>query len=98
MEIEGNAAVVTGGGTGVGRATALALARRGCHVLVNYSRSKDEAEQAAAEISELGVRDVAVQADAAKAAVRNAEPGASGVELQIVAIVGLLAFAFEHAR
>ena len=65
MEIEGKAAVVTGGGTGVGRATALALARRGCHVLVNYSRSKDEAEQTAADISELGVRGVAVQADVA---------------------------------
>jgi len=65
VEIEGKAAVVTGGGTGVGRATALALARRGCHVLVNYSRSKGEAEQTAADISELGVRGVAVQADVA---------------------------------
>src|SRR5262245_46636529 len=33
MQIEGKAAVVTGGGTGVGRATALELARRGCSVL-----------------------------------------------------------------
>lgn len=65
MELEGRAAVVTGGGTGVGRATALALARRGCHVLVNYSRSRNEAEQTAAEVSELGVRGVAVQADIA---------------------------------
>ncbi|HEX4946363.1 MAG TPA: SDR family oxidoreductase [Blastocatellia bacterium] len=63
MEVAGKAAVITGGGTGVGRATALELARRGCHVLINYSRSKDEAEQTAADISALGVRGIAVQAD-----------------------------------
>ena len=40
-------AIVTGGGTGVGRATALALAERGCHVLVNYSKSAAEAEETA---------------------------------------------------
>ncbi|MGH9836919.1 MAG: SDR family NAD(P)-dependent oxidoreductase, partial [Blastocatellia bacterium] len=65
MEVEGKAAVVTGGGTGVGRATALALARRGCSVLINYSRSKDEAEQTAAEVAALGVKAVAVEADVA---------------------------------
>jgi 3-oxoacyl-[acyl-carrier protein] reductase len=65
MKIEGKAAVVTGGGTGVGRATALALAAGGCHVLINYSRSRDEAEQTAADISALGVRGLAVEADVA---------------------------------
>ena len=49
MEIEGKAAIVTGGGTGVGRATALALAQRGCSVVVNYSRSRADAERTAAE-------------------------------------------------
>lgn len=63
MEVAGKAAVITGGGTGVGRATALELARRGCAVLINYSRSKDEAEQTAADITALGVRGLAVQAD-----------------------------------
>jgi len=65
MNVEGKGAVVTGGGTGVGRATALDLAGRGCAVLINYSRSKDEAEQTAADIRALGVRGVAVQADVA---------------------------------
>jgi 3-oxoacyl-[acyl-carrier protein] reductase len=65
MQIEGKAAVVTGGGTGVGRATALELARRGCSVLVNYSRSKNEAEETAQEISALGVKGIAVEADVA---------------------------------
>ncbi|HKQ78460.1 MAG TPA: SDR family oxidoreductase [Blastocatellia bacterium] len=63
MQVEGKAAVVTGGGTGVGRATALELARRGCSVLINYSRSKNEAEEAAAEIDALGVKGIAVEAD-----------------------------------
>jgi len=65
MELAGKAAVVTGGGTGVGRATAIALAQRGCSVVVNYSRSKDGAEETAAEVSKLGVRGLAVQADVA---------------------------------
>src|SRR5690242_13616931 len=65
MKIEGKAAIVTGGGTGVGRATALELARGGCSVLINYSRSKDEAERTAADIRALGVQSSAVQADVA---------------------------------
>jgi 3-oxoacyl-[acyl-carrier protein] reductase len=65
MELQGKAAIVTGGGTGVGRATALALARRGCSVVVNYSRSAAEAEKTAAEARALGVRAVPVQADVA---------------------------------
>ena len=65
MEVEGRAALITGGGTGVGRATALDLARRGCSVAVNYSRSADDAEQTAADARALGVRAVAVQADVA---------------------------------
>jgi 3-oxoacyl-[acyl-carrier protein] reductase len=65
MQIEGRAAVVTGGGTGVGRATALELARRGCSVLINYSKSKNEAEETAAEVAALGVKGIAVEADVA---------------------------------
>ncbi len=63
MDLSGRAAVVTGGGTGVGRATALALAKRGCSVLVNYSRSKDGAEAVAAEAEGLGVKALALRAD-----------------------------------
>ncbi len=65
MLIEGKAAVVTGGGTGVGRATAIELAQRGCSVLINYSRSKDDAEETASEVSSMGVKGVAVKADVA---------------------------------
>ncbi len=65
MQLAGKGAIVTGGGTGVGRATALELAKAGCHVLVNYSRSRDEAEQTAAEVQKLGVKSLAVKADVA---------------------------------
>lgn len=72
MELAGKAALVTGGGTGVGRATAIALARRGCSVVVNYSRSRDGAEETAAEVAKLGVRGIAVQADVANDAACRA--------------------------
>jgi 3-oxoacyl-[acyl-carrier protein] reductase len=63
MEVEGKGAIVTGAGTGVGRSTALALAARGCNVIVNYSRSKDAANEVAAEAAKSGVKAVAVRAD-----------------------------------
>jgi len=55
--------LVTGGGTGTGRAVALGLAKLGIHVVVNYSRSKEEAEQTAVEVRELGVSCLLQQAD-----------------------------------
>jgi len=63
MNLEGKAAIVTGGGTGVGHQTALLLAKQGCSVLVNYSRSRDGAEKAAADCEKLGVKAIAVRAD-----------------------------------
>lgn len=65
MDAEGKAALVTGGGTGIGRATALLLARRGCDVAVNYFRSASEAEATADDIRKLGRRAVSVRADVA---------------------------------
>jgi 3-oxoacyl-[acyl-carrier protein] reductase len=63
MQLDGKAAIVTGAGTGVGSATALALARRGCAVLVNYCRSKQGAERTADELRALGVNALPYQAD-----------------------------------
>jgi 3-oxoacyl-[acyl-carrier protein] reductase len=63
MKLEDKAAIVTGAGTGVGRAVALRLAGAGCSVLVNYCHSKDGAETTAAQARELGVKAIAHQAD-----------------------------------
>lgn len=56
-------ALITGGGTGVGAATALMLARKGCDLLVNYSRSADEAEASAAACREAGADVLVMQGD-----------------------------------
>ena len=66
MQLTEKIAVVTGGGTGVGRATALQLAAKGCAVLINYSRSREPAEQTAQDCQKQGVWAEAVQADVDK--------------------------------
>ncbi|QSF46939.1 SDR family NAD(P)-dependent oxidoreductase [Paenibacillus tianjinensis] len=66
MELAGKAALVTGGGTGIGKAVSLELARRGAAVAVNYSRSAAEAEETVRVIREQGGQAIAVQADVSK--------------------------------
>ena len=58
-------ALVTGSGTGVGAATALQLAQRGWNVVINYSRSADEAQQSAAACRDAGADVLLQQADVA---------------------------------
>jgi NAD(P)-dependent dehydrogenase (short-subunit alcohol dehydrogenase family) len=54
--LEGRVALVTGGGRGIGRGIALALAEDGADVAVNYRRDADAAEQTVADIEALGRR------------------------------------------
>ncbi|GGH31650.1 SDR family NAD(P)-dependent oxidoreductase [Paenibacillus segetis] len=66
MHIQNKVALVTGGGTGIGRATSIALALRGAIVVVNYSRSKVEADETVQWIINGGGQAIAVQADVSK--------------------------------
>ena len=47
-------ALITGGGTGVGRATTLQLAQRGFNVVINYSRSEADAAAGPRSVRPLG--------------------------------------------
>jgi len=58
-------ALVTGSGTGVGAATVLQLAQRGWNVVVNYSRSAQEAQDSAAACRDAGADVLLQQADVA---------------------------------
>lgn len=63
---ERKVAIVTGSSSGVGAATAKALAARGWRVTINYSRSAEAAEQVAAACRELGGEALVIQANVAE--------------------------------
>ncbi len=79
MELKGSAWLVTGGGTGLGRAIALLAAKGGADVAVNYSRSRAEAEQTAADIRALGVRSAAIRGDVATEAAAVVDAAAQAL-------------------
>ena len=62
---EGRSAIVTGGTRGIGKAIVTELARRGCSVAFNYSKSADEADKLRADIEAVGGRVYAGQCDVA---------------------------------
>lgn len=59
-------ALVTGGSRGIGAATAVLLAAKGCDVALSYRSQRVKAEEVAAEIERLGRRAVVLQADLAE--------------------------------
>jgi len=63
MSMEGNVALVTGGGRGIGRAVCLELARRGSAVAVNYAGNGQAAEETVRLCRDLGAEAEAFQAD-----------------------------------
>jgi 3-oxoacyl-[acyl-carrier protein] reductase len=63
MSTQKPAALVTGAASGIGRSVALALARSGYDVAINYSRSESAAQSVAAEAAKSGARTLLVRCD-----------------------------------
>jgi 3-oxoacyl-[acyl-carrier protein] reductase len=68
MDLQGKVALVTGGGTGLGKVISLTLAREGVDVAIAYSRSESEATATAGELRALGSRSIAIRADVSQSA------------------------------
>ncbi len=66
MDLSGRVALVTGGGRGIGRATALALARQGADVTVNYLQNAEAAARTVEVIHGFGRKALAVAANVGK--------------------------------
>jgi NAD(P)-dependent dehydrogenase (short-subunit alcohol dehydrogenase family)/pimeloyl-ACP methyl ester carboxylesterase len=71
-DVQGKLALVTGAGAGIGRATALELARQGAHTVVIVDRDLAAAEETAAAVRESGAAAAAYQADVSDEAAINA--------------------------
>lgn len=66
MRFKDKTALVTGSSRGIGRATAIRLAKEGANVIINYVESKDEAEKVVQEIKKLGSDSISIKCDISK--------------------------------
>jgi 3-oxoacyl-[acyl-carrier protein] reductase len=82
INLTGKTALVTGASRGLGKATALALAKAGAQVLVHYGNAAAEAKAVVAEIQAAGGRADAIQGDL------GAPDGAHRLAKQVRAVVG----------
>jgi 3-oxoacyl-[acyl-carrier protein] reductase len=67
LRLQNQVAIVTGASRGIGRTVALALAKEGATVVVNYASSSQAADAVVEEITATGGTAIALQADVAKA-------------------------------
>ena len=88
VDLEGRSALVTGGGTGIGRAIALALGRCGADVTIGYHQSRDEAEHTLRELEGTGRNatvfraDITVEAEAERL-VEHAATSFAGLDVVV---------------
>jgi len=66
LDFKDKVAVVTGSSRSIGRSIALALARCGCSVTINYRKSRDEADEVVNSIRQMGGKALAVKCDVSK--------------------------------
>ena len=66
--LQGKAAIVTGGDSGIGHAISLELGRQGASVTVNYHKNADAADATVKEIEAAGGKAQAVQGDVSSVA------------------------------
>jgi len=89
FDLTGRTALVTGGSRGLGRAIALALARQGADVAINYRGNAEAADEVAQEITRAGRQAITVQGDtsagreAAEAIVKAALDGLGSVHILV---------------
>jgi len=94
-------ALVTGAATGVGRAVAIRMAEHGYDVVVNYSRSAEEAQETLAAVQAAGVRGLLAQCDVSDdASVRNmvAETERTFGRLDVLVNNAATTFFIEHKQ
>lgn len=89
--LAGKRALVTGASRGIGRGTAVELARRGADVVINYLGKQADADAVCAECRQLGVRAEAIQADA------SCEPTIEQLVAQSIERLGGLDIAVSNA-
>lgn len=88
MKLEGRTALVTGGSRGIGRGIALAFAREGADVALNFRRDEAAAEETAAAIRALGRKATTHRADVADPAavesmMRDADAAFGGFDILV---------------
>ena len=93
MSLTGKIAFITGGGRGIGKGCALALARAGADVALTYRRDNEAAQQTVAEIEKLGQTALALQCDVSEeeqveSAAKHAIEKLGGVDI-LVANAGI---------
>ena len=65
-DLKNKVVLITGASTGIGAATAIAFAKNGAKILVNYNSSESKANEVVSTIKKLGGAAYAVQGDASK--------------------------------
>src|SRR5881296_2452538 len=91
IDLSGKRAFVTGGGRGIGRATALLLARAGARVALGYRSRKEDAAQTVAAVKRLGGQAVSIRGE-----LGNPETATQTVAEAVAALGGLDLLIVNH--